>query len=141
MMGDQVSERVATQFLTEMDGIEELKGVLVLASTNRPDLIDPAMLRPGRFDFVIELPKPDLKTREEIFRVHTRGKPLGKGITPEGLALESDALVGADIASICQKASLLAIREFLASGEEDLKKLTIEKRHFVEARRGATTYH
>jgi transitional endoplasmic reticulum ATPase len=139
MMGDQVTERVVTQFLTEMDGIEELKGVLVLASTNRPDLIDPAMLRPGRFDFVIELPKPDVKTRAEIFRVHTRGKPLGNNITLESLAQETEGLVGADIASICQKASLLAIREFLESKEEDLEQLTIEKRHFVEAMKGTTT--
>jgi transitional endoplasmic reticulum ATPase len=80
-VGDQVSERIVTQFLSEMDGIEELKGVLVLASTNRPDLIDAAMLRPGRFDFVLELPKPDLKAREEIFKVHTRGKPLGSEIS------------------------------------------------------------
>lgn len=141
MMGDQVTERVVTQFLTEMDGIEELKGVLVLASTNRPDLIDPAMVRPGRFDFVIKLPKPDLKGREEIFKVHTKGKPLEKNITPASLARETDGLVGADIASICQKASLLAIREFLESKEEDLERLTIEKKHFMEAMKGATTHH
>ena len=116
-----------------MDGIDELKGVLVLASTNRPDLIDPAMLRPGRFDFVIELPKPDLKAREEIFKVHTKGKPLEKNISPESLAQQTDGLVGADIASICQKACLLAIREFLDSHEEDLDKLTIAKKHFTEA--------
>ncbi|MGH6868620.1 MAG: AAA family ATPase, partial [Methylocella sp.] len=72
VMGDQVTERVVTQFLTAMDGIEELKGVLVLGSTNRPDLIDPAILRPGRFDFVIEIPKPDAQAREEIFKVHTQ---------------------------------------------------------------------
>ncbi|MGB8343868.1 MAG: AAA family ATPase, partial [Ktedonobacteraceae bacterium] len=138
-IGDQVTERVVTQFLTEMDGIEELKGVLVLASTNRPDLIDSAMLRPGRFDFVLEIPKPDLKTREEIFEVHTRGKPLGAQVTLASLAEETDGLVGADIASICQKASLLAIREFLESNEEDLDKLIIEKRYFEEAMNDATT--
>jgi transitional endoplasmic reticulum ATPase len=135
MMGDQVTERVVTQFLTEMDGIEELKGVMVLASTNRLDLIDPAILRPGRFDFVLDLPRPDEKAREAIFRVHTNGKPLAKDISLESLAQETDGLVGADIASICQKASLLAIREFLESfesKEEDLEKFTIEKRHFME---------
>jgi transitional endoplasmic reticulum ATPase len=138
MMGDQVTERVVTQFLTEMDGIEELKGVMVLASTNRLDLIDPAILRPGRFDFVLDLPKPDEKAREAIFRVHTNGKPLAKNISLKSLAQETDGLVGADIASICQKASLLAIREFLErfesfeSKEEDLEKFIIEKRHFME---------
>jgi transitional endoplasmic reticulum ATPase len=141
MVGDQTTERVVTQFLTAMDGIEELKGVLVLASTNRPDLIDPALLRPGRFDFVIELPKPDLRAREEIFKVHTKGMPLEKDIIPENLAQETDRLVGADIASICQKACLLAIREFLASQEEDLEKLTIAKKHFMEAMKGVTIHH
>ncbi len=141
MMGDQVTERVVTQFLTEMDGIEELNGVMVLASSNRPDLIDPAILRPGRFDFVLELPKPDLKAREEIFKVHTQGKPLGKNINLESLARETEGLVGADIASICQKASLLAIREFLESKEEDLEKLAIEKKYFMEAMKGETTSH
>lgn len=134
--GEQVTERVVTQFLTEMDGIKELKGVLVLASTNRPDLLDPATLRPGRFDFIVELPRPDLKAREEIFKVHTRGKPLGENITPESLALETENRVGADIASICQKASLLAIRDFLASGEKDLEKLVIDKKYFMAAMKG-----
>ena len=134
MMGDQVTERVVSQFLTEMDGIEELKGVMVLASTNRPDLVDPALLRPGRFDFVLKLPKPDLKAREEIFKVHTKGKPLGKDVNLNSLAKETEAMSGAEIASICQKASLLAIREFLGSKEKNLKNLTIEKKHFVEAR-------
>jgi transitional endoplasmic reticulum ATPase len=138
MMDDQVTDRVVTQFLTEMDGIKELKEVLVLASTNRPDLIDPAMLRPGRFDFVIELPPPDLKAREEIIKVHTRKKPLAQDITPEILARETEGLVGADIASICQRAGLLAIREFLNSKEEDLEKFTIEKKHFMEAMKGLT---
>lgn len=140
-MGDQVTERVVTQFLTEMDGIEELKGVMVLGSTNRPDLIDPAILRPGRFDFVLELPPPDLQAREEILKVHTRGKPLGKNVSLENLARETDGLVGADIASICQKASLLAIREFLESQQEDVEKLAIGKKHFVEAMKDAAIHH
>jgi transitional endoplasmic reticulum ATPase len=140
-MGDQVTERVVTQFLTELDGIEELKGVMVLGSTNRPDLIDPAILRPGRFDFVLELPSPDLWAREEILKVHTRGKPLGRDVSLENLAHETDGLVGSDIASICQKASLLAIREFLESRQEDVEKLTIEKKHFVEAMKDAVLHH
>src|SRR5713101_7596200 len=139
MMGDQVTERVVTQFLTAMDGIEELKGVLVLGSTNRPDLIDPAILRPGRFDFVLEIPKPDLKAREEIFKVHTRDKPLARNVRLESLAAETEGLVGADIASICQKASLLAIREFLESHEPDLEKLAIDRKYFMAAMKDATT--
>lgn len=139
MMGDQVTERVVTQFLTELDGIEELKGVMVLASANRPDLIDPAILRPGRFDFVLEVPKPDARAREAIFKVHTRGKPLGKTVRLQSLAEETEGLVGADIASICQKASLLAIQEFLESREEDLEKLAIDRRHFVQVMNDETS--
>jgi transitional endoplasmic reticulum ATPase len=141
MMGDQVTERVVTQFLTAMDGIEELKGVLVLGSTNRPDLIDPAILRPGRFDFVIEIPKPDAQGREEIFKVHTQNKPLARNVRLGGLAAETEGLVGADIASICQKASLLAIREFLESEESDLEKLVIDKKYFMAAMKDARTQH
>ena len=131
--GEAVTERVVSQFLTEMDGIEELKGVVVLGSTNRLDLIDEALLRPGRFDFVLELPVPDLKARGEIFKVHTKGKPLGNEVSLNSLAGETDGMTGAAIASICQKASLLAIREFLGVKEKDLKKLKIEKKHFEEA--------
>ena len=141
MMGDQVTERVVTQFLTAMDGIEELKGVLVLGSTNRPDLIDPAILRPGRFDFVIDIPKPDAQAREEIFKVHTQNKPLARNVRLESLAAETEGLVGADIASICQKASLLAIREFLESEEPDLEKLVIDKKYFMAAMKDARTQH
>jgi transitional endoplasmic reticulum ATPase len=141
MMGDQVTERIVTQFLTAMDGIEELKGVLVLGSTNRPDLIDPAILRPGRFDFVIEIPKPDAQTREEIFKVHTQNKPLARNVRLASLAAETEGLVGADIASICQKASLLAIREFLESEEPDLEKLVIDKKYFMAAMKDARTHH
>lgn len=136
-LGDPVSERVVTQFLTEMDGIEELKGVMVLASTNRHDLIDPAMLRPGRFDFVIELPRPDVRAREEIFRVHTAQKPLGRDVSLPELARETEGMVGAEIASICQKASLLAIREFLEKRETRLEALVIGRKYFVEAMKGA----
>jgi transitional endoplasmic reticulum ATPase len=140
-MSDPVTERVVTQFLTALDGFEELKGVLVLASTNRPDLIDPAILRPGRFDFVIEIPKPDAQAREEIFRVHTHNKPLGRDVRLSSLTAETEGLVGADIASICQKASLLAIREFLESNEPDLEKLAIDNKHFMAAMRDARIQH
>jgi transitional endoplasmic reticulum ATPase len=138
-LGDQVTERVVTQFLTEVDGIEELEGVMVLASTNRPDLIDPAMLRPGRFDFVLELPRPDTLAREDIFRVHTAHKPLGRDVSLSELAGTTEGLVGADIASICQKASLLAIREFLEKKKTSVEELVIGRAYFVEAMKGART--
>jgi transitional endoplasmic reticulum ATPase len=105
-----VSERVLAQFLAELDGVEELKGVLVLGATNRPDMIDPAVLRPGRFDTVIDIPLPDGRSRREIFGIHLRGKPLASGIDVGKLAARTEGLSGADIAGICHQAALAAVR-------------------------------
>ena len=132
-----VTERVISQFLTEMDGIEELKGVVVLAATNRIDLVDPALLRSGRFDILFELPKPDEKTREEIFTIHTKNKPLTKEVDLKELAGKTEGKVGADIEFICRKASMLAIREYIESQNSKSKtqslEIKISKRHFEEA--------
>ncbi|MCK9426999.1 MAG: CDC48 family AAA ATPase [Ignavibacteriaceae bacterium] len=108
-----VSERMISQFLVEMDGIEELKGVVVLAATNRIDLIDPALLRSGRFDLLLELPKPDEKTRKAIFEIHTRNKPLASDVNLEKLIKETEGKVGSDIAFICRRASMFAIKEYI----------------------------
>jgi transitional endoplasmic reticulum ATPase len=108
-----VSQRVVSQFLSEMDGLEELKGVVVIGTTNRLDLVDEALLRAGRFDFLLEVSKPDEKTRKEIFKIHTKGKPLAEDVNLENLAKETEGLVGSDIEAICKKASMLAIREFI----------------------------
>lgn len=105
-----VSERVLSQFLAEMDGIEELKGVLVLGATNRPDMLDPAILRAGRFDEIFEIPLPTEQDRIEIFKVHLRNKPVDVSVKPEWLASQTDGFGGADIAGICQKAALKAVR-------------------------------
>ena len=114
-----VTERVISQFLTEMDGIEEMKGVVVLAATNRIDLIDPALLRSGRFDLLFELSEPDAEVRENIFRIHTRNKTLAKDVDLHELAAETDEMVGADIEFICRKASMLAIREAIAAHQDE----------------------
>ncbi|MBI1938983.1 MAG: CDC48 family AAA ATPase [Ignavibacteriales bacterium] len=111
--GAHVSERMISQFLAEMDGIEELKGVVVLAATNRVDLIDPALLRKGRFDLLLELPKPDEKAREKIFNIHTRNKPLANDVDMKKIIKQTEGKVGSDIAFICRKASMLAIREYI----------------------------
>ncbi len=108
-----VTERVIGQFLTEMDGIEELKGVVVLAATNRLDLVDPALLRSGRFDILFELLAPDEETRLSIFKIHTRNKPLHKDVDLRTLARRTDGLVGSDIQWLCQRASMNAIRKFI----------------------------
>ena len=128
-----VTLRVVSQLLTELDGIEELKGVLVLAATNRRDMVDPALLRPGRFDAIIELGRPDEKARLEIFKIHTRGKPLAKNVSLSRIVSDDVDLTGAHIAAICHKASLLAIREFVESGRTEYKDLVIGKQHFSEA--------
>lgn len=105
-----VAERVLSQFLTELDGLEELKGVLVLAATNRLDMLDPAVLRPGRLGEIIEVPLPDEKGRTEIFQVHLRNKPVAPGLDLNALAARTEGLSGADIFGICARASLRAVR-------------------------------
>jgi len=105
-----VSERVLSQFLAEFDGIDELKGVLVLGATNRLDMLDPAVLRPGRFDEIVEIPLPDAKDRQEIFTVHLRGKPVAHGINPADLAARTEGLSGAEVFSVCSKAARIAVR-------------------------------
>ena len=127
------TDRVISQFLSEMDGIEELKGILILAATNRIDMIDAAMLRSGRFDFQIELKNPDKNARKEIFKVHTRNKPLGKNIDFDRLADETDKLKGADIEFICNTAAMTAIKEFIKKGTEDHTKFSISMKHFEHA--------
>ncbi len=130
LRGSDVTERVVSQFLTELDGIEELKEVVVLGSTNRLDLIDPALCRAGRFDFLLEIPKPDEKTRLEIFKIHTKGKPLAKDVDFKILSKDTEGLTGADIETICKKASILAIREFVEAGMNDYQKFQITNKHF-----------
>lgn len=133
----RVTDRVISQFLTELDGLEELKGVVVLAATNRLDIVDPAMLRPGRFDFLLRLSVPDEKARLEIFKVHTKGKPLDNDVDLEALARATQGLVGSDIGSICKEASMLAIRECIENQKDrkdrDYSQFEINARHFAEA--------
>jgi transitional endoplasmic reticulum ATPase len=110
-----VTERVISQFLAELDGIEELKGVLVLGATNRLDIMDPAVLRPGRFDEIVEIPLADEEERREIFAVHLKGKPLAQGISAAELAAHTEGLSGAEIAAVCNKAALAAVRRAVAA--------------------------
>lgn len=133
----RTTERVISQFLTELDGIEELKGVVVLAATNRLDMIDPAVLRAGRFDVILELPIPDRNVRKKIFEIHTRGKPMAKDVDPDELAEKTEDCSGADIEDIVRQASSFAIREFLENegdkAKENVEKFEICLRHFHEA--------
>ena len=125
-----VTERVISQFLTEMDGLEELKGVLVLAATNRMDLVDPALLRPGRFDLILEMPLPDLKARQAIFKVHLKGKPLAEDVDAGFLAKQTEGRSGAEIENLCRQATMEAIRECIESHKAEPKRLKIQRKHF-----------
>ena len=126
MDGTRVTERVVNTLLAEMDGLEDLTDVLVIAATNRPDIIDPALLRPGRFDSVVLIPPPDIKSREEIFKIHTRNMPLNKNVDIVKLAQQTSGYVGADIESICREAALIALRA-------DINAKEVDKKHFDEA--------
>jgi len=139
-VGDShVTERVVSQLLTELDGLEELRDVVVIAATNRPDLIDPALLRPGRIERHVYIPPPDKEARKEIFKIHLRGKPLAEDVKIEELAERTDGYTGADIEALCREAGMLAIREAVsrAKDEKEIKEIAknikIEKRHFEEA--------
>jgi transitional endoplasmic reticulum ATPase len=127
-----VTERVIAQLLTEMDGLEELKGVTVLAATNRIDMIDPALLRAGRFDLLIELPFPDETGRLEIFKVHTRKRPLAEDVVLDDHLKETEGFTGAEIEAVCNRAAILAIREFLKT-EQDQAAFVIHSSHFSRA--------
>jgi transitional endoplasmic reticulum ATPase len=110
-----VGERVVSQLLTELDGLEELEDVVVVATTNRPDLIDSALLRPGRLDRHVHVPVPDEEARRKIFEVHTRDKPLADDVDLDDLAARTDGYVGADIEAVTREASMAASREFIDS--------------------------
>ncbi len=120
-----VTERVVNQLLTEIDGLEDLYDTVIIGATNRPDMIDPALLRPGRFDRLILTSVPDVKSRLEIFKVHTKNMPL-KNVNLEKFAQITEGYVGADIEAVCREAAIHALRE-------DMKATTVEERHFMEA--------
>ena len=121
-----VTERVVSQLLTEIDGLERLEGVVVIAATNRPDIIDPALLRPGRFDRLIYVPPPDEKARLEILKVHTRNMPLAEDVDLLEIAKKTEGYTGADIEVLVREAGLLALRENINTDK-------VYARHFEEA--------
>jgi transitional endoplasmic reticulum ATPase len=132
-----VTERVVSQFLTELDGLVELKDVVVLAATNRPDLVDRSLLRPGRFDRLIYIPLPDIATRKKILKIHLSRMPVSESVTVEWLAEITENYSGADIENLCREAGMLALREHIKPGmskeELILDDITINKDHFERA--------
>ena len=127
-IGDShVTERVISQLLTELDGLEKLENVVVIAATNRPDLIDSALLRPGRFDRLVLVPAPDKKARLEIFKIHTKGMPLAKDVDLEALAAETEGYAGSDITGLCREAAMLVLRK-------DKKSKEVQMKYFIDAK-------
>ena len=127
-LGNRVTERVLNQILAEMDGIENLHDVVVIGATNRPDMLDPALLRPGRFDRLISLGAPNAEERLEIFKIHTEKMPLAKDINLKTMAQKTAGYSGADIEAMCREAGMLALRE-------NIKAKEVKKKFFEQAMR------
>ena len=135
--GSEVTDQVISQLLTEMDGLEDLKDVILLSATNRPDMLDPALLRSGRFGKHIEIPMPDFETRKNIFKIHLKNKPLAEDINYDKLAEALEDYTGADIQALCEEATLLTIRknipivnekkQEIQDYQEQLEQLKLEK--------------
>lgn len=140
MGGDShVTERVISQLLTELDGLEVLSNVIIIAATNRPDIIDAALLRPGRFDRLLYVPPPEKESRIKIFKIHTSKKPLADDVEVEALAAQTEGYTGADIAALASAAVMLALREHIEKYKDPKKaesaktELKIHMKHFEEA--------
>jgi transitional endoplasmic reticulum ATPase len=121
--GSDVMNRVVNQLLSSMDGVESMEGVIVVAATNRPEMIDPALLRSGRFERVLHIPPPDVASLKEILRIHTADMPLGR-FKLDDLAAKLQNYTGADVEAICREAALIAMRA---------ERKTVSKKHFEEA--------
>lgn len=124
--GSHVTESVVNQLLTSIDGLESMEGVVVIGATNRPDIIDQSLLRPGRFDRLILTPVPDLSVRKDILRIHTKSIPLNSDVVLDVLAERTDGFSGADIEALCREAAMIALRE-------NIKIKKVDMKHFEEA--------
>jgi transitional endoplasmic reticulum ATPase len=138
-LGTNVAERVVSQILTELDGLDNLKDIVVIAATNRPDMVDPALMRPGRIDRILYIPNPDNEARQSILNIHTRGMPLSADVDMDKLAELMEGYTGADIAATCQAASQMAIHEHLQKyadpkeAIEHKEELVVKMSHFRQA--------
>lgn len=128
-----VTENIVSQILTEIDGLEELHNVLIVGATNRLDIVDEAVLRPGRFDRVIQVPNPDASGRKHIFSIHTRDKPLASDVHISKLAELTDGFSGAEIAAVTDRAAITALRRYVNGNSENLKDVKITQRDLTDA--------
>jgi transitional endoplasmic reticulum ATPase len=128
-----VTESVVSQILTEIDGLEELHNVLVIGATNRLDMVDPALLRPGRFDRIIEVTKPNANGRKHIFEIHTKKKPLASDVDISRLVHLTEGFTGAEIAAVCDRAAITALKRHIDGQVQSLKDTKIAQGDLVNA--------
>jgi transitional endoplasmic reticulum ATPase len=128
-----VTENVVSQILTEIDGLEELHNVLIIGATNRLDIVDPAILRPGRFDRIIEVPLPDAKARSNIFKIHTKKKPLAEDVKIEKLVELTDGFSGAEIAAVANRAGFIALKRYVNGKSTLVKEIKITQNDLIDA--------
>jgi AAA family ATPase, CDC48 subfamily len=132
-----VSERVISQLLTELDGLEALNDVVIIAATNRPDIMDPALLRPGRFDKSVYIGPPDGDARMSIFKIHTANKPLAEDVDLAKIVVETEGYTGADISAVCNEAVMASVRRIIKPGkipsDEEIKECRVNNEDFLTA--------
>jgi transitional endoplasmic reticulum ATPase len=128
-----VTENVVSQILTEIDGLEELNNVLIIAATNRLDIIDEAFLRPGRFDRIIKVPNPDEKGRQHIFEIHTKKKPLASDVKISEIVKITDDFSGAEIAAVANRAAIAALKRYVSGKSKNVKEIKITQQDLIDA--------
>jgi transitional endoplasmic reticulum ATPase len=128
-----VTENVVSQILTEIDGLEELNNVLIIAATNRLDIVDEAFLRPGRFDRIIKVPNPDEKGRQHIFEIHTKSKPLASDAKISEIVKLTDNFSGAEIAAVANRAAIAALRRYVSGKSKNVKEIKITQQDLIDA--------
>jgi len=128
-----VTENVVSQILTEIDGLEELNNVLIIGATNRLDIVDEALLRPGRFDRIIKVPNPDEKGRQHIFEIHTKNKPLASDVKISEIVKLTDNFSGAEIAAVANRAAITALKRYVDSKSENVKEIKITQQDLIDA--------
>ncbi len=131
--GSHVTENVVSQILTEIDGLEELHNVLIIGATNRLDLVDEALLRPGRFDRIIEVPNPDAKGRQHIFEIHTKKKPLASDVNIIKLVELTNSFSGAEIAAVTNRAAIAALKRYVNGESQNVKEIKITQQDLIDA--------
>jgi transitional endoplasmic reticulum ATPase len=131
--GSHVTENIVSQILTEIDGLEELHNVLIIGATNRLDIVDEALLRPGRFDRIIEVPNPDSKGREQIFKIHTKKKPLKDDVKISKLVELTDGFTGAEIAAVANRAATAALKRYVGGKSQNIKEIKVTQQDLLDA--------